>query len=109
MLIPVCITLKIENQSWTKNVEQDSESLYLSNFRIILSGVKNNPAFMGSQRKQRNSRKTHTSAMQRALTEWMTINWKILKEMGTPDHLTCVLRNLYVSQEATVKNLSWNN
>ena len=29
--------------------------------------------------------------------------WKILKEMGIPDHLTCLLRNLYVSQEATVK------
>ena len=29
--------------------------------------------------------------------------WKILKEMGIPDHLTCLLRNLYVDQEATVK------
>ena len=29
--------------------------------------------------------------------------WKILKEMGIPDHLTCLLRNLYVGQEATVK------
>ena len=29
--------------------------------------------------------------------------WKILKEMGTPDHLTCMLRNLYVGQEATVR------
>ena len=29
--------------------------------------------------------------------------WKILKEMGIPDHLTCILRNLYVSQEATVR------
>ena len=29
--------------------------------------------------------------------------WKILKEMGTPDHLTCLLRNLYVYQEATVR------
>ena len=28
--------------------------------------------------------------------------WKILKEMGIPDHLTCLLRNLYVGQEATV-------
>ena len=27
--------------------------------------------------------------------------WKILQEIGTPDHLTCVLRNLYVGQEAT--------
>ena len=30
--------------------------------------------------------------------------WKILKEMGIPDHLTCLLRNLYVGQEATVRS-----
>ena len=29
--------------------------------------------------------------------------WEILKEMGIPDHLTCLLRNLYASQEATVR------
>ena len=29
--------------------------------------------------------------------------WKILKEMGIPDHLTCLLRNLYSGQEATVR------
>ena len=34
--------------------------------------------------------------------------WKILKEMGLPDHLTCLLRHLYASQEATV-NQTWNN
>ena len=34
--------------------------------------------------------------------------WKILKEMGIPDHLTCILRNLYAGQEATVKT-TWNN
>ena len=36
-------------------------------------------------------------------TVWITINWKILKEMGIPDHLTCLLRNLYAGQEATVR------
>ena len=37
--------------------------------------------------------------------------WKILKEMGIPDHLTCLLRNLYAGQEATVRtrHLIWNN
>ena len=30
--------------------------------------------------------------------------WKILKEMGIPDHLTCLLRNLYAGQEATDRN-----
>ena len=39
----------------------------------------------------------------KALTVWDTINWKIFKEMGIPGHLTCLLRNLYVGQEATVR------
>ena len=34
---------------------------------------------------------------------WITINWKILKEMSIPDHLTGLLRNLYAGQEATVR------
>ena len=33
--------------------------------------------------------------------------WKILKEMGIPDHLTCLLRNLYTGQEATVRTGHW--
>ena len=41
--------------------------------------------------------------MPKPLTVWITINWKILKEMGIPDHLTCLLRNLYTGQEATVR------
>ena len=34
---------------------------------------------------------------------WIIKNWKILKEMDIPDHLTCLLRNLYAGQEATVR------
>ena len=41
--------------------------------------------------------------MPKPLTVWITINWRILKEMGIPDHLTCLLRNLYACQEATVR------
>ena len=41
--------------------------------------------------------------MSKPLTVWVTINCKILKEMGIPDHLTCLLRNLYAGQEATVR------
>ena len=37
------------------------------------------------------------------LTVWITTNWKILQEIGIPDHLTCLLRNLYAGQEATVR------
>ena len=35
---------------------------------------------------------------------WITTNWKILKKMGIPDHTTCLLRNLYVGQEARVRH-----
>ena len=38
------------------------------------------------------------------LTVWITTNWKILKETGIRDHLTCLLRNLYAGQEATVRS-----
>ena len=41
--------------------------------------------------------------MPKPLTVWITINWKILKEMGIPEHLTHLLRNLYAGQEATVR------
>ena len=41
--------------------------------------------------------------MPKLLTVWIKINWKILKEMGIPDHLTCLLQNLYTDQEATVR------
>ena len=38
-----------------------------------------------------------------ALMKLFTTNWKILQEMGIPEHLTCLLRNLYAGQEATVR------
>ena len=41
--------------------------------------------------------------MPKPLTVWIATNWKILKEMGIPDHLTCLLRNLYAGQEVTVR------
>ena len=41
--------------------------------------------------------------MPKPLTVWITINWKILKDMGISDHLTCLLRNLYAGQEARVR------
>ena len=64
------------------------------------------PTFMGSWRKQESSRKTSTSAsltMLKLLTVDHNKLWKILKEMGIPDHLTCLQRNLYVGQEASVR------
>ena len=64
------------------------------------------PTSVGSLKKQESSRKTSISAlltMPKPLTVWITTNWKILKEMGVLDHLTCLLRNLYAGQEATVR------
>ena len=52
---------------------------------------------------EESSRKTSISAlltMPKPLTVWITVNWKILKEMVIPDHLTRLLRNLYAGQEA---------
>ena len=43
--------------------------------------------------------------MLKPLTVWITTNFgKFLKDMGIPDHFTCLLRNLYAGQEATVSN-----
>ena len=64
------------------------------------------PPSIGLSKKQESSRKTSISVlltMPKPLIVWITINWKILKEMGIPDHLTCLLRNLYAGQEATVR------
>ena len=65
------------------------------------------PTSTGSWKKQESSRKTSISAlltMPKPLTVWITKKlWKILKEMGIPGHLTCILRNLYAGQEATVR------
>ena len=64
------------------------------------------PTYAGSSKKQESSKKTPISAlltMPKPLTVWITINWKILQEMGIPDHLTCLLWNLYSGQEATVR------
>ena len=68
------------------------------------------PTSAGSLKKQESSRKASISAllaMSKSLTVWIKRNqnnlWKILKEMGIPDHVTCLLRNLYAGQEATVR------
>ena len=64
------------------------------------------PASIRSWNKQGTARKTPTYAsltMLKPLTMWIITNCgKILKEMGIPDHLTCLLRTLYAGQEATV-------
>ena len=57
------------------------------------------PTFVGSLKKQKSSRKTSTSALLAIYNKL----WKILKETGISDHLTCLLRNMYAGQEATLR------
>ena len=65
------------------------------------------PTSVGSSKKQESSRKTSTFAlltMPKSLIVWITTNCeKIFQEMGIPDHLTSLLRNLYTGQEAIVR------
>ena len=63
------------------------------------------PTSTGSLKMQESSRKTSTSALlttPKPLTAWITTNCGKFFEMGIPDHLTCLLRNLYAGHEATV-------
>ena len=67
------------------------------------------PSSVGSLKEQKSFRKTSTSALLatlKSLIDCVDHNklWKILKEMGTPDYLTCLLRNLHAGQQATVRN-----
>ena len=64
------------------------------------------PTSIESNIKQGNFRKTSTSdslTMLKPLTVWIITHWKIHKEMGIPDHLICLLRDLYAGQEKTVR------
>ena len=64
------------------------------------------PTSDGSLKKQDSSRKTSIFALLTTLKPLSVDHnqlWNILKEMGIPDHLTCLLRNLYSGQEATVR------
>ena len=64
------------------------------------------PTSVGSLKKQESSKKSPTSALDYAKAfDFVDHNklWNILQEMEIPDHLTCLLRNLYAGQEATVR------
>ena len=89
------------NNMWTVNFQMSKLVLEKAEEPEI-----NLPTSSGSLKKQGSSRKLSTSAL---LTDkafdCVDHNklWKILQEMGIPDHLTCLLRNLYAGQEATVR------
>ena len=60
------------------------------------------PTSVGSLKKQESSRKSSTSALlttPKLLIVWVTTLWKILKEMGIPDHLTCLMRSMQVKKQ----------
>ena len=64
------------------------------------------PTSVGSSKKQESFKKTSTSTlliMPKPVTLWITTNCGKFLEMGIADHLTCLLRNLYAGQEATVR------
>ena len=80
-------------------------------FKLVLEKAEESeiklPTSAGSLKNQESSRKTSISAlltMPKPLTVWITTNCrKFLKRWELPDHLICLLRNLYADQEATVR------
>ena len=89
------------HSTWTVNFQM---------FKLVLEKAEEPeiklPTSAESSKKQESSRKTSISAlltMPKPLTVHHNKLWKILKEVGIPDHLTCLLRNLYARQEATVR------
>ena len=80
-------------------------------FKLVLEKAEESetklPTSVGSLRKQESSRKTSISTFFDYAKAFDCVDhntrWKILKEMGIPDYLTCFLRNLYAGQEATVR------
>ena len=79
-------------------------------FKLVLEKAKEPeiklPTFAGSSKKQRSSRETSISALLTVKAfNCVDYNklWEILKEMEIPEHLTCLLRNLYAGQEATTR------
>ena len=89
-------------------------SMWIMNFQMFKLDLKKAeeqeiklPTYVGSSKKQESSRKNiyfcfidYAKAF-----DWVDRNklWKILEEVGIPDHLTCLLRNLYAGQEATIR------
>ena len=88
---------------WTTNFE-----IFKLDLPILEEPEIKLPTSVGSQKKLENSRKAYVSLTKAFDCVDHNKLWKILKEIGLPDHLTCLLRNLYAGQEATVRT-GWNN
>ena len=80
-------------------------------FKLVLEKTEESeiklPTSVGSSKKHESSRKTSIFCFFDYTKAFDCVDhnklWKILQEMGIPDHLTCLLRNLYAGQEATVR------
>ena len=84
---------------WTENIQ-----MYKLDLEKAEEPEAKLPISVGSERKQGNFRKISASLTTwKTLTVWITTNWKLVKEMGIPNHHTCPLRNLYAGQEAIVR------
>ena len=107
--LPLC-SLYMLVRLCSKSFKLGLNSMWIMNFQMCKLGLKNIEGpesklstFTGSLRKQRNSRKTSTSASFTKDFMWITTNCRKVLEMGMPDHITCLLRNLYAGQEVTIR------
>ena len=100
MLARLCSKPKLGLSTWTGNFQ-----MYKLDLEKAEEPEVKLPSIRWIIKKQDNSRKTSASLTTlKPLTVWITTNCgKFLKEMGIPDHLTCLLRNQYAGQEATVR------
>ena len=103
-------TLSKKSSKFSKPGCNSTWSMNFQIFKVALEKAEESeiklPTSTGSSKKQESFRKISTSALlttPKSLTVWVTTNWKILKEMGILDHLTCLLKNLYAGQEVTVR------
>ena len=97
----------------SKSFKWDFSSMWTENFQVFKLGLEKAeepdiklPASAGSGKKQESSNKTSVCFIDYTkISDCVDHNklWKILQEMGIPDHLTCLLRNLHASQEETVR------
>ena len=97
---------QIGNLQWIINKACACRALRLLNLVSACYGAVLEPGAPNVSPENMCSRKTSISALlttPKPLTVWIATNWKILQDTGIPDNLTCLLRNLYAGQEATVR------
>ena len=105
-----CTHLTCYQSNFSKQVFKSTWTVKFRMFQLHLEKAEGPqiklPSPVGSLKKQENSKNIPTSAlltMQKPLTVWITTNCGKLTEMGIPDHLICLLRNVYAGQEAIVR------